>query len=73
MARSKVVEPKILEYMQKKKTDVTFKELYVTLKQFSPQGIRNGMTSLAKKGVVSKTRVKDASGKTRVRFKIQSK
>lgn len=73
MTRGKAIEPKILEYLRKKKAGVTFKELYNALDQFSPQGIRNGMNRLAKKGAVEKIQIDATEGKARVRFKISTK
>jgi len=63
----------ILGYLEKKKTDVTFKELYVVLKQFSEQGIRNSMYKLIENGAVVKTEIKPPEGRTRVSFKLKKK
>ena len=68
MGRNRVVGIQILGYLEDKGTDVTFKELYGALKQFSKQGIRNSMYILLKEGRVKKSRIKNTR---RVRFRLK--
>lgn len=68
MSPQKNIGMYIMEYLEKKKADVTFMELYVALKQFSEQGIRNSMYSLLRRGAVKRLKV---PGEKTIRFKIK--
>jgi ssDNA-specific exonuclease RecJ len=72
MGRKRVIGTHILSYLEEKGTDVTFKELYGALKQFSKQGIRNSMYTLIKEDLVEKSLMeKTKFSQSRVRFSLK--
>ena len=66
------IEKQVLDYFGKVKTASTFKELYSALNNCSPQGIRNAVYRLERRGVVEKIEGETVSwGKKRVIFKLK--
>ncbi len=52
--RKSKIEKHILDYFEKKKSSVTFLELYASLGQFSRQGIRMCIYDMMNRGMVEK-------------------
>lgn len=66
------IEKAILRYLEKKRSSVTFKELYEAL-GFSKQGYRNRVYLMIDKGIIERVEQKPSSGKKRTRslFKLR--
>lgn len=66
MPRKSKIEEGILRYLKKKRSPVTFKELYGALNKFSKQGIRNRTYKMIEEGIVQRTRRRLTTGGRRI-------
>ena len=70
--RRSEIEERILSYLEKKKSPVTFIELYANMRQFTKQAIRNRMYKMMKMGIVEKlSKKKTVKGGLTVSFRLR--
>jgi len=64
------IEEGILEYLNEKKSPVTFIDLYAALGKFSEQGIRNAVYGMIEKDMIK--RVKPEPSPTNIKRRIKA-